>query len=254
MLKRFLLACSLVTLLSPIAGVAGTQSDVTLAAAPSKVEIGAQYNGLQMKITGTVPSGSDVILRFTGAKGDLHLWEKGKVFGLLWMNVGKTTIANVPKVYIISTSRPFAELGPAAAQFSMQGLISSVEVKEQATTKEIDIEKELLLLKTKEGLFSESEQGVRLGEDKAGSRTFAAELAIPASLAPGSYNVEAVAVKDGEIVGTTETIVTSNLIGFPAWLSKLAFEKSLLYGIMATVIALVSGLAIGLVFQSKGAH
>ena len=30
--------------------------------------------------------------------------------------------------------------------------------------------------------------------------------------------------------------------------------EGLLYGILATVIAILSGLAIGMVFQSKGAH
>ncbi len=50
--------------------------------------MGAQYDGLNLKVQGTVPAGSDVVLRFTGAADELHLREKGKVFGLLWMNVG----------------------------------------------------------------------------------------------------------------------------------------------------------------------
>jgi hypothetical protein len=66
--------------------------------------------------------------------------------------------------------------------------------------------------------------------------------------------VEAIAIKDGAVVGRYATTVEAALIGFPKWLSDLAYEKSLLYGILATVIAVFSGLAIGLVFQSKGAH
>ncbi len=75
---------------------------------------------------------------------------------------------------------------------------------------------------------------------------------IPSALAPGNYQVEAVAIKDGAVVGKYATAVEAELIGFPRWLSNLAFEKSLLYGILATLIAIFSGLAIGLVFQSKG--
>ena len=55
-------------------------------------------------------------------------------------------------------------------------------------------------------------------------------------------------------MGKQTAEVEARLIGFPEWLSKMAFNNGLLYGVLATVIAVVSGLGIGLMFQSKGAH
>jgi uncharacterized protein (TIGR02186 family) len=223
-----------------------------ISATPANIQMGAQYDGLSLKVNGTVPAGSDVILRFTGTADELHLREKGKVFGLLWMNVGKVTLKNVPRVCLIDSSRPFAELGSIAAPFRLDGLLAAVEV--EAGSGNIDIRHELLILKKQEGLYNETAQGVTLGPAQGSIRTFSANIAIPSALAPGTYQVEAIAIKDGAVAGRYATNVEAALIGFPKWLSNLAFEKSLLYGILATVIAVFSGLAIGLVFQSKGAH
>jgi len=254
MVKRGKLLLALLLVLAlPLA--AGAATGIAMNSTPAGIEMGAQYNGLTLKVNGTIPAGSDLVLRFTGAPADLHLREKGKVMGLLWMNVGKVTVKNVPKVCIVDTSRALADLGTAAAPYGLEGVMKSIEIEEgSAANSAINIEKELLQLKEGEGLYSENGHGITLGPDEGSSRSFSAELVIPSALAPGSYRLEAVAVQDSQVVAQGETSVTAKLIGFPAWLSRLAFEKSLLYGIMATVIAIVSGLAIGLVFQSKGAH
>ncbi len=246
------LVCLLAAAVVPGLAVAG--QPVTVSTNPSAILIGTQYDGMQLEVSGTVPAGSEVVLRFTGAPSELHLREKGKVFGLLWMNVGKVVVNNVPKVCIIDSSSSLSKLGPAAGSLSLAGLMKQVQVEEGVDGNSIDIEKELLLLKKEERLYSESENGVVLGPDNGGTRTFSAVLPIPSALAPGDYQVDVAAVGNGQIVAETTTAITAQMVGFPDWLSKLAFGRSLLYGVMATVIALVSGLAIGLVFQSRGAH
>ena len=59
---------------------------------------------------------------------------------------------------------------------------------------------------------------------------------------------------DYVVIARAEQPLAVNLVGFPALLSRLAFGHSLLYGILATLIALLAGLGIGLIFQSRGAH
>lgn len=246
------LACMVIAAVVPGLTIAG--QPVTVTTSPSSILIGTQYDGMKLEVSGTIPAGSDVVLRFTGAPTELHLREKGKVFGLLWMNVGKVVVDNVPKVCIIDSSSPFDKLGPAAASLSLAGLMKQIKVEEGPGASSIDIEKELLLLKKNELLYRESESGVVLGPDNGETRTFSAVLPIPSALAPGHYQVDVAAVRDGQVIAESSTAINAKMVGFPDWLSKLAFGRSLLYGVMATVIALVSGLAIGLVFQSKGAH
>jgi hypothetical protein len=66
--------------------------------------------------------------------------------------------------------------------------------------------------------------------------------------------VELDAVRNGEVIARAEQPVTVSLVGFPALLAGLAFGHSALYGILATIIALLAGLGIGLVFQGRGGH
>jgi hypothetical protein len=77
---------------------------------------------------------------------------------------------------------------------------------------------------------------------------------VPSRLSPGSYTVEVFAVKDGVIVAQDAQPLNAKLTGAPAFLADLAFNHAIWYGVLASIIAIVAGLGIGLVFQSKGAH
>jgi len=240
--------------LSLIPCMASASMPMTMTAEPANILMGAQFDGINLKASGTIPAGSDVVLRFTGAPEKLHLREKGKIGGLLWMNTGKVVLNNVPKICLVVSSRPFADLGEAAVPFQLASLKSSIEVEEGADSGEVDLIHELLLLKKNDHLYSENTGGINLGPDQGATRNFSADISIPSAVAPGHYSIEAVAVKDGAVVGKASTDVEARLTGFPAWLSQMAFNRGLLYGVLATVIAIISGFAIGLVFQSKGAH
>lgn len=227
---------------------------MTMTASPTDILMGARFDGLTLHASGMVPAGSDVILRFTGDPEELHLRKKGKVFGLLWMNTGLVVLNNVPKIYLVESSRAFDQLGPVATPYQLSSLKSTIKVAENTNSGAVDVIHQLLLLKKNNGLYTEIPADIQLGPDTGATRSFTAEIAIPSAIAPGHYNIEAVAVKDGVVVARQTADVEARMIGFPAWLSTMAFNNGLLYGILATVIAIVSGLAIGLVFQSKGAH
>ncbi|MCL2457808.1 MAG: TIGR02186 family protein [Desulfobulbus sp.] len=226
----------------------------TLTVSPSAIVMGAQFNGIDLTVTGSVPAGVDVIVRLTGTPDELHLREKGKIFGLLWMNVGQVTATNVPSVYLVSGSRPLQQMGAGAAPFRLEALTGTFGIKEEGADSSIDIPHELLLLKSKEGLYRETAEGITLGETTGDMQQFSAHIKAPSSLKPGEYRVEAIALKNGSVIGQSQTVIDATLTGFPKWLSDLAYQKSVLYGVMATVIAIFSGLVIGLVFQGKGAH
>ena len=234
--------------------MANADASITMTTSPTNILMDARFDGTTLKVEGTVPADSDVILRFTGAPEELHLRQKGKVFGLLWMNTGKVILKNVPKICLIETSVPFDKLGAAARPFQLESLKSTIEVEEESNSSDIDVIHELLLLKKHEKLYNEVTQGIQLGPNTGETRTFSADLPIPSALAPSHYTIEAVAVRNGAVAGKQTAEIEAKLIGFPAWLSKLAFHNGLLYGVLATIIAVVSGLGIGLMFQSKGAH
>ena len=226
---------------------------IDLAVNPDSVRIGAVYDGTQLTVTGKVPAGSDVVLRFMGAPVEMHMKEKGRALGLLWMNLGSLTLEKVPSVYLVTASRDLDALGAAAGPYRVSRVAEEIAItpadKDTAVNRQ-----ELLKLKQGEGLYREVQSVVTLSAIDGASQEFRAVLPVPSRLAPGEYSVEVVALKDGQVAASGSRTVKAELVGIPAAMADVAFNHALVYGILATVVALLSGLAIGLVFQSKGAH
>jgi hypothetical protein len=62
-------------------------------------------------------------------------------------------------------------------------------------------------------------------------------------------------VQNGTIVASYDHSLTVALESFPKILSMLAFDHGAIYGILATLIAVVAGLITGVLFKGgKGAH
>lgn len=248
-MKRAILFALCLVCLCPAAWAA----DLDFAVAPQTIDIHAFYNGTTLHVTGAVPEGCQVLARFIGAPKDVVLKQKGKVFGLLWMNRDTLHFGNVPNVCLIATSAPEKALGQAEADLGLAGLAKSFSI-EPATADQDMLRAEFLLLKNQEGLYRQRVDAVKLGQPSGGATPFTADVAVPSRLSPGGYVVEIYAVKDGRIAAQSSRAVEARLSGAPAFLADLAFNHGALYGVLASVIAILGGLGIGLVFQSKGAH
>jgi len=236
------------------------QDQAQLAVNPQLIEIGAFFNGTTLTATGVVPSDSQVVVRFLGATCDLHMKQKGRVFGVMWMNLDSLIFRGIPSVCIVNAAENLEGLaqktgvqGPAVEGLRLSGLKEKAQIETNGGD-QAEAFAELIKLKNSEGLYRESSGNISYGEAANGQRSFRAEIAIPSRLLPGDYVVELVAVNGDGIVARAERPVTVKLVGFPALLARLAFDHAALYGVLATVIALLAGLAIGMVFDSKGAH
>jgi uncharacterized protein (TIGR02186 family) len=225
---------------------------------PDTIDIDALFNGTTVTAAGTIPADSEVIVRFVGAPSDLHMKEKGKVFGLLWMNLGSLTIKDVPNVCIVCSGIDSGASDAASSQavrdLQLAGLKQNAKIESSTAGDGAGCMEELIKLKKSEGLYREMTRSVSYGPASEGSKTFKAEVPVPSRLSPGKYTVDVAAIKDGKIIARSELPVTVKLVGAPAFLANLAFGYGAIYGILATIIAMLSGLAIGMVFQSKGAH
>ncbi|MEJ2429131.1 MAG: TIGR02186 family protein [Deltaproteobacteria bacterium] len=82
------LACCFV-LGQPFSSAAGyIQAHLT----PEAVDIGTFFNGTEVYVSGDVSREAEVVVRLSGMGQDVALKKKGKVLGLLWMNLGSITI------------------------------------------------------------------------------------------------------------------------------------------------------------------
>ncbi|NOZ02189.1 MAG: hypothetical protein GXP54_09905 [Deltaproteobacteria bacterium] len=258
--RRMMRLALFLVLCAPSAGAGADEVKKTgLTVEPRVVEADILYNGADIEVTGIVPAGSGAAVVCRGKDGEVGLKQKGKVWGVLWMNTGEVTFDGVPSFYQASTSARLADIAPADVLKRL--VIGYDAVEAHATLRPEGADKHLLFtqfvkLKESEGLYSFDEGAVRLEPAMEGASRVRAMCHLPAKAQPGKYQVLLFALSkdDGKLVSASG--VTLARAGTAAFISSLAVNHGLLYGVLAVLIAVAVGLLTGLVFSlgSKGAH
>jgi hypothetical protein len=232
----------------------------TLRVQPTRVGIGLGYAGTTLEVEAAVPAGYQAAVRLTGHRQRLELKRLGKRAGLLWMNVGEVAFDDVPVVYQLATSAPLAALG-SPATLARLGLGYDAVLPPAAP-----LRGELVRLKQHEGLFAVREAALARdaaqeppGASVAAAGTVAAApptrlratITLPPRAPIGEYVVDLIGFKDQEGTVLATTTVRLEQEGAVRALRRLAVDHGLLYGIVASAIAIVVGLLTGLVFQPK---
>jgi uncharacterized protein (TIGR02186 family) len=241
-----------------ISGVYGDNSQLGIdVIQPDTIRIGSFFSGEKVTVRAVVPRGDHIAFRILGPREDLTLMRKGRVGGL-WMNVQQIHFQNLPKVYLLWTSDKLASMEAGGATKAMKlnylsVLSGTLETKNQE--EESLFLNELIKLKEADCLYHVFEGTVRIKSLEKGVWDRAeAVLELPPKIYPGSYVLELIAFKEGNGRLLHSSAIEVKLVGFPALISGLALRKGLLYGILAVVIATVSGLLFGILFSSKGGH
>ncbi|GAB4334003.1 MAG: hypothetical protein Kow0089_03010 [Desulfobulbaceae bacterium] len=245
--------CLIIPLFAVFMAAAGSwAADLELNLDPSMIQIGTFYNGSTVTATGTVPAGSEAVVRVSGKPQEIHLKKKGKAGGILWMNIGDLTFDNAPRIYMLYTAETGKQyLADKSLDFSMPALQNRIEILPEGEDKPFFFN-EFLKLKKKESVYAEYPQAVTYGAEQDGRRSFTVILQVPPRMSEDDYSVDLFAVQDGRVIGSTGETLRVEMISFPKKLAQLAFEKSLLYGVLSVLIAVAAGLFMGVVFGGKG--
>ncbi len=228
----------------------------TFSVHPGQIRIGADFNGDTVTVTGRIPADATAMIRITGQPETCKLKEKGRVLGILWMNLGSVEIRKVPSVFL--TYLPEGPHDPWLADklqtLGLQGLRRQAEIL-PADKQQDSVFEEFLKLKRKGGLYSAVDQAIVLGPADGSTRSVSASLALPAALPAGHFVVELISLrKDAEPIAANQQITVSE-VGMPAWISNLAFKHGTLYGVLSVLVAVIAGLMTGIVFKGgKGSH
>jgi uncharacterized protein (TIGR02186 family) len=227
-----------------------------LAVEPDVVRIGLFFNGALLHVQGTVPAGHQAAVVCAGKEGRLDLKKKGRVWGLFWMNTGDVVFDHVPSVYLLCTSAPLKELAPAGVLDRLGVGVEALEAVATAGGSAAGREKlfgELVRLKKDERLWSIVESTLSLKPGGEGRLEATADLFVPARTPPGEYRIRLLSFRDGEGADVAETATVVRQVGFPAFTSRMAHERGLLYGIVSVVLAIAAGMLTGVVF-SRGSR
>ncbi|MBU0676021.1 MAG: TIGR02186 family protein [Proteobacteria bacterium] len=231
---------------------------VTSKVSPDNIKINLTYHGATLSVTGENVAGDDLIIRIGNEADDAHYKYMGKAGGLFWMKKGDVSFKNVPGVYLLYSSRELENLLDDAAQTAnLIGYKALTEVAEMETPSaelkgdEARWKNEFIRFKEKQNLYA-IHTGTVTRQHGQTNDTYQVEVAWPFQAPPGEYTVEAMAVRNGQVVERSRAQFTVERSGVVAKLSDLAFNNAALYGMMAVIIAIIAGFAVGMIFKKGG--
>ncbi len=222
----------------------------TLRLSPEKIDMGTFYNGAPVRIEGTVPSGSQLIVIVRGPTKDEMFNKKGRV-GPIWVTVDKIHVTGTPSLFLRFSSADMHT-------FLDRTTIDDYELDELSVRKRMHIrtgkgdpdpayreliENSYLDLKKSDGTYRRVANRVEIADaGPAGHYTLFFHW--PRTAAPGAYEVEVYACRDRAVVGHAATTLNLVEVGFPEFMVTLAHRHPWWYGLLAVLSAMFAGFGI----------
>jgi uncharacterized protein (TIGR02186 family) len=239
-------------------GFAGNASAMLTAKANhDHITIDFFYHGSTVGVKGVSDAGRDLVIKITSPEGHQVMKQKGKVAGVLWMNVGTLTFENTPNMYeLFSTKKVDDILTPGQQRKHTLGyaaLADHVEVSPVANPAE---KKqwfgEFVKFKEASNLYKTDSGKIEMKDLPDGHQEYFIETSWPYQAAPGDYTVSVYAVKNGKVIEQAESHVKVEQVGMVKTLATMAKDSAALYGFLSIGIALSAGFGVGLVFRKGG--
>lgn len=235
----------LVVLLSP----ASAQETVVAGLSQTSVSITAQFQGSEILVYGAVkrnapePDGPplEVIVTVEGPATPVTVRSKARRLGL-WVNTESVQIDRAPSFYAIATTGPFetilSETEDLRHRISIPRAIRAVGV----AAENLDVPsftEALIRIQTASGAYGLRENAVSLSQDTL----FRTDVALPANLTEGDYRVRIFLTRGGLVIDSLESTIGVRKAGLERWLTNLAHDQPLVYGLLSLLIAVGAGWA-----------
>lgn len=217
------------------------------------VRLDVSFEGADLLLFGAKDQVGDVIVVVRGPQKPTSVRLKERIAGV-WVNTDEVVYDNAPAFYAVATSRPVEDLLPEAVldaeQIGAERLGLSISAKPEGATTETleDFTDGLLRNMARRNLYTLVPGEIRL----IGKQLFRTDLWFPANVSVGDYSIDTYLVKDGRMQSKKTTHLAVHKVGIEAQVYDFAHEHALIYGLLAIVIAVVSGWTANAVFKKRG--
>ena len=219
---------------------------------PDHIEVGAFYNGTQVKVNAEVTGCSGVVVKLTGDDESIVLNKKERK-ALFWLNVAKDTVIHAPSIYILACTNNLNKLCTREdLEKEMLGYESLKGIIEFRSNLPLTGEEfsEFINLKEHKGCYNINNNAV-IKSDAGGKQVLQAYLDIPSFIPVGEYEIVVYCFQNGKLADKSFAALSVKKTGLPLFVSNLAIEHAPLYGILAIIVAMSAGVLIGMIFTKK---
>jgi uncharacterized protein (TIGR02186 family) len=221
----------------------------------TRVSITARFEGSEILVYGAVKRTSpppaaprlDVIVTVEGPSAPLTVRKKDRSLGL-WVNRDSVRIDAAPSFYAVATTRPLSDILTATEdlrhRISIPRAIRSVGIAAEAEDSPSFTEA-LIRIREESGAYVLAEGTVALTE----ATLLRTDVALPANLTEGLYSVRIFLLRGGVVIDNSTSTITVRKEGLERWLTNLAHQQPLAYGLLSLLIAVVAGWAASTAFR-----
>jgi len=253
MKRRAAAALVLSSLLLPAASKPVLVPDVSA----RNVQIRYSFAGAQLLLFGAIiyPNGRtpketpDVVVVVKGPAEPIVVREKQRIAGI-WMNADSSRFRSAPSFYAVSSSAPVGKLvderTAAIYEFGLHNLQLSPGTA-ALPEKTRRFEAGLLDLRRRQGLYSESSNGVEISDGVL----YRAVITIPSQVPVGTYTAETFLVQDGRVLAAATRDIQIGKSGFERFVALAARRHSVLYGLFAVILSLALGWSAAALFRRR---
>jgi len=243
----------------PKAPVEKVEADVST----RSVEVTTDFTGHEILVFGAIDNSQqpdeksgyyDVVVVVEGTPLPIVARRKSDVAGV-WINTSSVIFASVPSYYAIASTRPVEEIaGPRVLErlaigFAHIKMTPAPGHRWNYTDYELAAFKAAIIrLKQKEGLYVvKAKDGVTF----TGRSLFRATISLPANVPVGPLVARTYLFHDGELLSAHIARVTLERTGIERVLHNFAFRDPLSYGVLAVLLAVLSGLLASAFFRRQ---
>lgn len=216
----------------------------------SEVKVSSSFIGTDVMVFGTANDKDDIIVVITGPTETAIVRKKGRVSGI-WINKEKLEFREIPGFYAIASTRPLSEITETDELKKQKIGIHNVITTASLNSKDENIKtfksfKDALVRgqKTK-GLYLDAPLTI----DVVSKRLFKTTFHFPNNMTTGIYTVKVFSFQKKRLVSMVSKTISVEKIGIGADVFKFAKEQSALYGLLAILIAVLSGWIASVIFR-----
>ncbi|MCT9000052.1 TIGR02186 family protein [Chelativorans intermedius] len=259
LLSRALLMLFALILPSATQAQESAEEGIQIGLSTDRVFITADFSGANLTIFGALESvdplvsrqgGYDVIVVLEGPPRPVVVRKKTRVLGM-WINTQSVAFRDVPASYSVAMTRQPQDITTAESYRRLALRAENIHLQpldpegDPRTLEEFTAA--LRARKQATGLYVELPGGVQF----LSRNLFRATLRLAPNVPVGTHRARAFLFRNGVFVEETSAALTIRKAGLEQRIFEFAHQRSLLYGLVAVLVAIATGWLGGLVFRKE---
>jgi uncharacterized protein (TIGR02186 family) len=227
------------------------EENLTSGLSQDSVQITSNYNGTDIIVFGAIEEPAengvgDVVVIVRGPDTRMTVRRKDRIAGI-WINNARARLV-LPSYYFVSATRPLKEVASRETlsryEIGLSNLHADPEASDGAPEPYVAA---LVRAQARLGLYREDPSGVVM----LSKTLFRVRVPVPATVAPGSYNVEVYLFREGTVISAQSWPLYVDQTGFERRLFEFAHGWPLFYGVCTVLMAILLGWGSTLFFRRR---